>query len=382
MTETALKPRAALESGLLDLSIIVPTYREAENLPVLVPRVAEAIEQMGISAEILIVDDNSPDDTADVCEELSKNYPLRLEIRTTDRGLSSAVLHGMNVARGRNFLVMDADLSHPPERIPDLFESLESGDADFVIGSRYVRGAGTEDDWGLFRWVNSKVATLLAWPLTSAKDPMAGFFALRREVLESSAKLDPIGYKIGLELIVKGGCRQVKEVPIFFRDRLHGESKLTIKEQLNYLRHLKRLYEFKLGRFAQPTKFLMVGGTGMCVDLTAFLLLLTVLPLNVARAIAIWIALTWNFCFNRWLTFDGAHRVPVLRQYPLFCLSCLVGAAVNWSVSVGLCALLPFFEEWKILAAFLGIVAGTFFNYFLSSRVVFVVPEYDVDEDA
>jgi dolichol-phosphate mannosyltransferase len=361
------------EPVALDVSIIVPTYREAENLPVLVPRIAAALDRAELRGEILIVDDNSPDDTAGVCEELRRQYPVRLEIRTRERGLSSAVVHGMRLARGECLLVMDADLSHPPEKIPDLIAALRTDETDFVIGSRYVAGAGTDEHWGLFRWLNSKVATWMARPLTTARDPMAGFFALRRQSLESAANLDPIGYKIGLELMVKCGCRCVKEVPIYFRDRLHGESKLSLKEQLNYLRHLKRLYEFKLGRLARPLKFVMVGSTGMVIDLTSFSLLLSVLPLNAARALAIWLAMTWNFWLNRWLTFAHARREPVPRQYILFCLSCLLGALVNWSVSIGLCASVPFFDRWKLLAAGLGVVAGTVFNYLLSSRVVFVV---------
>src|SRR5262249_50588976 len=153
--------------------------------------------------------------------------------------------------RGSIFVVMDADLSHPPERLPDLVTTLQSEGTDFVIGSRYVPGGGTDENWGLFRWLNSKFATLLAWPLTSTHDPMAGFFAIRRSTFESAAPLDPIGYKIGLELIVKCRCRTIKEVPIRFRDRMLGKSKLSLKEQLNYLRHLRRLYDFRFGGWAQ-----------------------------------------------------------------------------------------------------------------------------------
>lgn len=232
----------------VDVSVIVPTYREAENLPVLVPRVAAALEQASLRGEIIVVDDNSPDATEQVCSQLAAQYPVRLEVRKHDRGLSSAVLHGMRLATGEVLVVMDADLSHPPESIPELVRVLKADDTDFVIGSRYVRGGSTADDWGLFRWLNSKVATLLAWPLTSVSDPMAGFFAIRRSLFETGTHLDPIGYKIALELIVKCHCKYVREVPIAFTNRLHGESKLTFKEQVNYIRHLKRLYGYKIGR--------------------------------------------------------------------------------------------------------------------------------------
>src|SRR5262249_7023890 len=163
-------------------------------------------------------------------------------VRTHDRGLSPAVLDGLRAARYDVFVVMDADLSHPPEKIPEMVRALQNG-ADFVIGSRYVAGGTTDAEWGLFRWLNSKVATLLAWPLTSARDPMAGFFALTRPTFErGQTVLNPIGYKIGLELLVKCHCGAVREVPIHFADRKFGSSKLSFKEQLRYIQHLRRLY--------------------------------------------------------------------------------------------------------------------------------------------
>src|SRR5262245_58091446 len=125
---------------MIAVSVIVPTYREADNLPVLVPRVVAALRQAHLDGEILIIDANSPDATAQVCAELAQQYPVRLVVRTDERGLSSAVLHGMRLARGEVFVVMDADPSHPPEKVPELVAALGEGDADFVIGSRYVRG--------------------------------------------------------------------------------------------------------------------------------------------------------------------------------------------------------------------------------------------------
>lgn len=370
-TQRTLDTAVSASCELLSVSVIVPTYRESENLPVLVPRVAAALAEAGVDGEILIVDDNSPDDTQRVCADLARNYPVRLLVRTTNRGLSPAVVAGMQQARGELLLVMDADLSHPPEKVPALVEALQSGQTDFVIGSRYIAGGGTDDDWGWFRWLNSRVATLLAWPLTSARDPMAGFFALRAETFRKADKLDPIGYKIGLELLVKGGCRHVREVPIQFRDRLHGESKLNLREQLNYLRHLRRLYLYKLGHAGRLLQFVLVGSTGMIVDLVLYALLLSVVPLQVARGLAIWLAMSWNFVLNRRLTFADADDKPLWGQYLLFCLSCSVGAIVNWGVSVGLTEMLPVFDRWKLLAAVVGVLTGTAFNYILSCRLAF-----------
>ena len=202
----------------------------------------------GWAWELIVVDDNSPDGTGAILTELSGRFPqVRGIVRKDERGLSSAVLAGIQLARNDYVVVMDADLSHPPEKIPELIEKLMRDDADFVIGSRNVAGGKTED-WTILRWINSAGATLLAKPLAGTiRDPMAGFFGLRRETLARADTLNPIGYKIGLELIVKTHVppHRVAEVPITFRNRIHGESKLTLGEQFHYLEHLSRLYEYR-----------------------------------------------------------------------------------------------------------------------------------------
>jgi len=233
------------------VSVIVPTYREAENLRELVHRISNALDAGNLVGEVIIVDDNSGDGTDDVCETLRADYPVVLETRYRERGLATAVIHGLRKAKGQLLVVMDADLSHPPEAIPKMVDALRSG-ADMVVGSRYAEGGETEDDWGIFRWLNSKFATLLARPLTTIRDPMAGFFAIHKKTLARGARLDPIGYKIGLELLVKCGCHPVLEVPIRFVDRTRGQSKLTLREQWNYVAHLKRLYAFKFGLPRRP----------------------------------------------------------------------------------------------------------------------------------
>lgn len=241
----------------IDISLVVPTLNEAENLGLLVPRIAAALA--GRSYEILIVDDNSRDATPAVCEELAKQYPVRLVVRThPTNGLSGAVLHGFSQARGRMLGVMDADLQHPPEKLPELFAPLVSGEADFTIGSRYVSGGSTGQKWGLFRQVNSRVATLLARPFAGRiSDPMSGFFALRRETFDAAQKLTPLGYKIALELMCKCRVKNVREIPIHFAERQHGESKLSLKQQFKYLEHLSRLYDFTFPRASPILKFLI-----------------------------------------------------------------------------------------------------------------------------
>ncbi len=232
-----------------EVSIIVPTYREEANLRPLVDRVGGVMDSAGPSYEMLIVDDDSRDGTDAAVRELAERYPVRLIVRTGRRDLSLAVLDGLRQARGRFLLVMDADLSHPPEQIPQLIKALEQPPTDFVIGSRYVSGGQTEEGWGVLRRLNSWAATLLCRPLVGrVTDPMAGFFALRREAFEQADPLDPIGYKIGLELMCRCDCRHVAEVPITFHNRVRGHSKLNFEQQARYLVHLDRLYrEYRRG---------------------------------------------------------------------------------------------------------------------------------------
>jgi dolichol-phosphate mannosyltransferase len=227
------------------VSIVVPTFREAESLPSLIDRVALLRAEQLPSLELLIVDDDSQDGTEALMAARDEPW-VQLLVRKHDRGLSQAVLFGLSRARGQQLVVMDADLSHPPEVIPIMLEAIADG-ADFVVGSRYVEGGTTADDWGVLRYLNSKVATLLARPLTRLTDPMSGFFALPRAVYERADHPNPLGYKIGLELVVRCRCRDVREIPIHFSNRLLGESKLTLGQQLLYLRHLARLYRFKFG---------------------------------------------------------------------------------------------------------------------------------------
>ncbi|MCA8984466.1 MAG: glycosyltransferase [Planctomycetaceae bacterium] len=362
----------ALPAELFPLvSVIVPTYKEAENLPVLVPQVSRVLARSGMSAEILIVDDNSPDATVAVCDKLRQEYPVRLLVRTTDRGLSSAVIHGLRHARGSVLLVMDADLSHPPEKVPELVAAVLEQQGEFVIGSRYVSGGTTDDDWSLFRWINSQVATWLSRGLTAARDPMAGFFALSRQTFERAEQLNPIGYKIGLELIVKCGCQRVAEVPIHFKDRLHGESKLSLKEQLNYLRHLGRLYRYRLGQWFTPLCFGLVGASGVVVDLLIFSLLLAWSSFPSARAGAICSAMTWNYLWNRQLTFADRRREAWLGQYLKFCASCLLGASLSWGISTFLWQQFSSQLQYPQIAAMGGILGGVLLNYLLSNHLVF-----------
>jgi dolichol-phosphate mannosyltransferase len=236
----------------VDLSVIVPTFREADNIRPLTERVFRAARDAGLAVELIIVDDDSRDGTTELCAELSRSHNVVLLSRHGERGLATAVLLGFRNAKGRFLLAMDADLSHPPEAIPDVMRALREG-ADFVLGSRYVAGAGVEEGWGLLRWANSKVATLLARPLVRVSDPLSGYFALSRADFRRARDLSPLGYKIGLELLVKIAPTHVVEIPIQFKDRAAGRSKLSARVQLQYLRHLCRLYRYRARWFRGPS---------------------------------------------------------------------------------------------------------------------------------
>ena len=228
------------------VSVIVPTYKEVENLPLLTERLEEVRQKHHLSLQLLIMDDDSQDGTQELVSSMDRDW-ITLVVRKEERGLSRAVLEGLKLARSDVLVVMDADLSHPPEKIPEMLVAIEKG-ADFVMGSRYTTGGLIEASWGFFRWLNSRIATLLARPLTSVKDPMSGFFALPRKTFESAYELNPIGYKIGLELMVKCNLHRIEEIPIHFKDRQFGQSKLTLTEQKKYIQHLCRLFIYKYWR--------------------------------------------------------------------------------------------------------------------------------------
>ncbi len=248
-----------------EISLIIPTLNEAANLTPLTERIDAALR--GRAYEILIVDDNSRDNTPQVCAGLSAKYPLRLIVRTHPKdGLSGAVLHGMAEAKGTILVVLDADLQHPPEKLPDVIAPLEQNIADFVIGSRYVKGGSIESGWSPYRAINSWVATVLARPFAGKVcDPMSGFIALRRADYLQARRLTPLGYKIGLELLCKTRAARVVEVPIHFSNRVAGESKLSLKEQFRYLEHLSRLYDFSYPRLSPMLKFLIVTAVSWAV---------------------------------------------------------------------------------------------------------------------
>jgi dolichol-phosphate mannosyltransferase len=236
-------------------SVVVPAYKECGNLKPLTERLFAAIEKSGLgtnSAELIIVDDNSNDGSVEAVDALrARKFNVTILVRTKERGLSSAVIHGIKNSKGDFVLVMDADLQHPPETVPKLFIALEKQGIQFVLGTRYGAGVAIDKDWPVHRRIISWGARLLARPLTPLSDPMSGFFALRRDVFNRGEKrVSPIGYKIALELFVKCRIKKYDEVGFSFATRTVGESKLTGKVIIHYLKHLRALYRFAYGSFA------------------------------------------------------------------------------------------------------------------------------------
>ena len=236
------------------LSLVLPTYNEAANIRALIPALFRALRAARIPAEVIVVDDRSPDGTAAVVRKLQKRYPqLRLVVRT-ERGLSSAVLTGFAAARAPIVGAMDADCSHPPSALPKLFRAIRAG-ADVAIGSRLVKG-GRIEQFPAHRMLVSRGAALLARPLTPVKDPMSGYFLARRSLLRgvrkgpgaraAPAPLNPRGFKVLLELLAKTGPRRVAEIPITFRVRAHGHSKLGSRQILDYVLQVCGLYRSRL----------------------------------------------------------------------------------------------------------------------------------------
>ncbi|MFV0359645.1 glycosyltransferase [Tropicimonas sp.] len=353
------------------VSIVVPTYREAENIPALIARIDAVRAAHDLDVELIFMDDMSRDGSVEAVAAAGRDW-VRIVEREGERGLSPAVLDGFRLARHPVLICMDCDLSHPPEVIPQMILALESGQ-EFVIGSRYVPGGSTDDDWGFGRWLNSRVATLLARPLTAARDPMSGFFALRRADFDRARDLNPIGYKIALELIVKCRFENVGEVPIHFSDRLHGESKLTLKEQLRYIQHIRRLYLYRFAQIMYLLQFLVVGASGMVVNLSVLSLLKWMgLPNAVSLAGGIGVSVVTNFLLNRRFTFSYARDRNPWGQFAGFLAASLMGIVVNYAVALYLDRnVLPETPYSLHVAALAGIACGTVFNFLGSRYMVF-----------
>jgi dolichol-phosphate mannosyltransferase len=295
---------------------------------------------LGDDYELIVVDDDSPDRTWELASELTAKYPkLRVLRREGERGLSSAVIRGWQIARGEVLAVIDADLQHPPEVTVELWRAMEKG-ADLAVGSRHTEGGGVSD-WSLLRRLLSRGAQLLGLILLPGvlgrvSDPMSGYFMVRRAAI-AGVTLQPLGYKILVEVIGRGRVRWIAETGYVFRERVEGQSKVTWRVYLDYLRHLVRLRLSALttSRFI---RFAVVGASGVLVDMAALFLLSDPRALGFgltrSKIVAAELAIINNFMWNDAWTFRdliGVRRGAghKLRRLLKFNAVCGVGLVLN-----------------------------------------------------
>ena len=225
------------------LALVVPTYNERDRLSELVRVIFEVYRSAGVDGELVIVDDNSPDGTGRLADQLALQFPIRVIHRQGKLGLGTAVIDGFNASDAEYVGVIDADLSHPPELVPRMLRAIQEAHADIVIGSRYIPGGGTKN-WELSRVLMSKFACLLARGLTPVKDVTSGFFLIRRE-LARNVTISAGGFKICLELLIRSTPRLVIEVPYVFTGRTAGQSKMNLAEAMGYLNQLRDLRAYR-----------------------------------------------------------------------------------------------------------------------------------------
>lgn len=370
---------------MLQLAVILPTYRERANIAPMVARLDAALE--GVAWEAIFVDDNSPDGTADEVRRIALEDPrVRVIERIGRRGLASAAIEGMCATAAPIVAVMDADQQHDPELLPKMLAAVESGEYDLAYASRFADGASTEE-WGRPDRVKaSGLANRIANKVTGVElsDPMSGYFMLRAETLRADAhRLSGVGFKILLDILATvDRPLKVKEFPLNFVARIEGESKL---DQTVVFEFLVGLYDKWLGRII-PTRFALfgtVGAMGVAVQLGALWVLLKLIAgerfvygnwsesatFNTANTLAAIIAMTFNFVLNNELTYSDKRLRgfgPLLRGWAQFALTCSLGLLTN----VGSAAVLKTIGFHAVIAVIVGIVLGSVWNFALSSRFV------------
>ncbi|MEA3442149.1 MAG: glycosyltransferase family 2 protein [Chloroflexota bacterium] len=349
------------------ISLIIPTYNERDNIAPLVERINAALSSCNY--EIVFIDDNSGDGTAELASALSPTYPVKVIVRQNEKGLASAVVDGLKHIKGQIIAVMDADLQHPPEVIPALLREIENG-ADIAVASRYVQGGGCQG-WGLVRRIMSKGAVFLAHlllpPTRRVNDPMSGFFMLNKQVV-ASADLKPTGYKILLEILMVGQHRSVAEVPYTFRTRTRGESKLNARQQIDYLKHIYSLMKRK-GELLRFVKFCLVGASGVLVNMGLLWSLTEIAGLFylLSAAISIETSIISNFILNDFFTFPDRRSAEVksrLSRLAKFNVVSLGGLGINMAL---LWLLTEHFGLYYLLSNICGIAAATLWNYFVNT---------------
>jgi dolichol-phosphate mannosyltransferase len=366
---TPARPTAAARPAP-ELSIIVPTFNERTNVPLLVERLERLLA--AYDWEVLFVDDNSPDGTAATARAIGEgDSRVRCIRRIGRRGLAGACLEGMLASQARYVAVMDADLQHDESLLLDMLEHLRAARADLVVASRYLQGGSaaglSKQRSRVSRWSNAVVRLLLGIDLT---DPMSGYFMVRRDAFEALApSLSSQGFKILLDIVAtRRGSLRIIELPTIFRERRHGESKLDSKIALDFA----ALVVAKLTNDAVSVRFLMfslVGLSGVGIHMAILsLVLLTGAAFAIAQSIAAIGAMTWNFILNNLFTYrdqrlSGWRFLTGLIRFQLICA---IGAVAN----VGLAIFIYGSTHIWWLAGLGGVLIGAVWNYAVTSAFV------------
>jgi dolichol-phosphate mannosyltransferase len=357
------------------VSLIVPTYNESMNIQELLCRAHRALEAVTTQFEIVVVDDRSADGTAELVLASAREIPnVRLIRRTGTRDLSASVMEGWTAAHGEILAVIDADLQHPPEKLTALLDALLRSNADVAVASRHVKGGGVTE-WRLHRRAVSWCATVMAsflipGVLRMVRDPMSGFFALRRRILASAA-LHATGYKILLEVLARAPYESLVEIPYVFEERKRGESKLGARQVWQYLRHVLRL-SVETGEIQLLLRYAAVGAFGMVVD-GAFTSLAAgqALPSLSVQALGFEMAVFSNFLLNDVWTFRGrvehlAATQPVFYRFGRFQAVSVLSLMLNLGVSA---TLYQYFGASGVEASLAGIVVAGIANFFANSHL-------------
>ena len=357
-------------------SLVIPTYNECKNVKSIVEKLSHLLDgSIPGNYELIVVDDNSPDRTWEVAQSLTAEYPqLRVMRREEERGLSTAVIRGWQAARGEVLGVIDADLQHPPETLLQLLAEIQRG-ADLAAASRHV-GEGGVSDWSVIRRFLSRGAQtvgLLILPgvVGRVSDPMSGYFMVRRSCIAGKT-MNPAGYKILIEVLGRGDIRWIGEVGYVFQERQEGESKVTWKQYIEYLRHLFRLRfaRWPMGKFL---RFGIVGFSGVFVNMGVLYVLVDILGLGLTRSLIVAgeLAIISNFLWNDLWTFgDISKRQPGKRQrlkrLLKFNTICLMGLILN-VLLVNL--LFNVFGINEYLANLIAIAAVTLWNFWINMKL-------------
>ena len=371
------------------VSIIIPTYNESKNILQILKSIGENLP-LNFSTQAIVVDDNSPDGTGKIVEDYLKNvkkiadYTVDIIHRTAKKGLSSAILKGLQYAKGDTIIVMDSDFSHPPQIIPRMLEALKKYQCDIVVASRYVKG-GNIHGWPLKRKLMSKLATVIAKKGLGVRitDPMSGFFAFKRTIIKG-LKFDAIGFKMLLEILVKTKGATVKEIPYTFTDREFGSSKVTVSTAFDYAKSVYKLYRYGKSlskqekrpsvRFlSKAGRFYTVGASGFVINYLISILFaggISDLWYLHANIIGITISMTTNFILNKMWTFEDKDfsAKTTIKQYSKFVGFSTLGAIVQLAMVF---SLVEWHQMTYPLALILAVAIAAFGNFVLNKKWTF-----------